>query len=79
MPQLLRCVCLVHLSPSRSILKVIKDLLEKDPTLKERTVLHVEDITLLLELCLKNMQFSLQDQFYKQVKGGAMGSLSALL
>ena len=36
-------------------LKVIKDLLEKEPTLKERTALSVEDITLLLEFCLKNM------------------------
>ena len=31
-------------------LRVIKDLLEKDPTLKDRTVLPVEDIILLLEL-----------------------------
>ena len=34
--------------PVDPALKVIKDLLEKDPTLKERTVLPVEDITLLL-------------------------------
>ena len=40
-------------------LKVIKDLLEKDPTIKERTALSVEDITVLLEFCLKNMYFSL--------------------
>ena len=39
-------------------LKVIKDLVEKDLTLKERAVLPVEDITLLLEYCLKNMYFS---------------------
>ena len=36
--------------PVDPALKVIKDLLEKDPTLKERTVLPVEDITLLLFL-----------------------------
>ena len=61
--------------PADPALKVTKDLLEKDPTLKERTVLTVEDITLLLEFCLKNMYFSFQDQFYEQVEGAAMGSL----
>ena len=60
--------------PVDPALKIIKDLLEKDPTLKERTVLLVEDITLLLEFCLKNTYFSFQDQFYEQVKGVAMGS-----
>ena len=60
--------------PVDSALKVIKDLLEKDPTLKERTVLPVKDITLLLEFCLKNTYFSFQGQFYEQVKGVDMGS-----
>ena len=53
---------------------VIKDLLEKDPTLKDRTVLPVKDIILLLELCLKNTYFSFPNQFYEQVEGVAMGS-----
>ena len=61
--------------PVDPALKVIKDLLGKDPTLKERTVLPMEDITLLLEFCLKNMLFSFQGQFYEQVEGAAMGSL----
>ena len=43
-------------------------------TLKERTVLPVEDIILLLEFCLKNTYFSFKGQFYKQVEGVAMGS-----
>ena len=43
--------------PVDPALKVIKDLLEKDPTLKERTVVPVEDITLLLEFCLKKSTF----------------------
>ena len=55
-------------------IKVIKDLLEKDSTLKERTVLTVEDIIQLLEFCLKNTYFSFQGQFYEQVEGAAMGS-----
>ena len=61
--------------PVDPALRVIKDLLEKDPTLEDSTVLPVEDIILLIEFCLKNMYFSFQDQFYEQVKGAAMGSL----
>ena len=61
--------------PVKPVLRVIKDLLEKDPTLKDRTVLPVEDIILLLEFCLKNTYFSFKDQFYEQVEGAAMGSL----
>ena len=61
--------------PVDPAIKVIKDLLEKDLTLKERTVLPVEDITLLLAFCLKNMYFPFQGQFYEQVQGAAMGSL----
>ena len=72
MPQLLWCVCPVHLSPSKSCPYIIKNLLAKDHTLKERTVLAVSDIILLLEFCLKNTYFSFQDQFYEQVEGAAM-------
>ena len=60
--------------PVDPALKIIKDLLEKDHTLKEMTVLAVSDIILLLEFCLKNTYFSFQDQFYEQVEGAAMGS-----
>ena len=54
-------------------LNVIKDLLDKE-TPKERTVMEVGDIILLLEFCLKNTYFSFQGQFYEQVEGAAMGS-----
>ena len=60
--------------PIDPALNIIKDLLEKDSTLKERTVMEVSDIILLLEFCLKNTYFSFQDQFYEQVEGAAMGS-----
>ena len=60
--------------PVDPALDTIKDLLGKDHTLKERTVLAVSDIILLLEFCLKNTYFSFQDQFYEQVEGAAMGS-----
>ena len=53
---------------------IIKDLLEKDNILMERTVLPVKDIILLLEFCLHNTYFSFQGQFYEQMEGVAMGS-----
>ena len=61
----------VPVDPARNI---IKDLLVKDHTLKERTVMDISDIILLLEFCLKNTYFSFQDQFYEQVEGAAVGS-----
>ena len=60
--------------PVDPALNIIRDLLDKDHTLKERTVLAVNDIILLLEFCLKNTYSSFQDQFYEQVEGVAMGS-----
>ena len=60
--------------PVDSTLVIIKDLLEKDPTCKERTVMSVGDIALLLNFCLKNTYFSFQGQFYEQDEGAAMGS-----
>ena len=60
--------------PVDPALNIIKDLLEKDHTLRERTVMEVSDIILLLEFCLKNTYFSFQDQVYEQVEGAAMGS-----
>ena len=60
--------------PVDPALNIIKDLLAKHHTLKERTVLAVSDIILLLEFCLKNTYFSFQVQFYEQVEGAAMGS-----
>ena len=53
---------------------IIQDLLEKNNTLKERTVLLVKDIILLLEFCLNYTYFTFQGQFYEQVEGAAMGS-----
>ena len=60
--------------PVDPALNIIMDLLEKYHTLKERTVMEVSDIILLMEFCLKNTYFSFQDQFYEQGEGAAMGS-----
>ena len=59
--------------PIDPALNIIKDLLDKDTTLRKRTVMEVEDIILLLEFCLKNTYFAFQGQFYEQVEGAAMG------
>ena len=60
--------------PVEPALGIIKGLLEQDNTLKERTVLLVKDIILLLGFCLHNTHFSFQGQLYEQVEGAAMGS-----
>ena len=60
--------------PIDPALKIIKDLLVKDPILQDRTVIGLDDIILLLEFCLKNTYFSFQGQFFEQVEGAAMGS-----
>ena len=60
---------LYTLVPIDTALKIIKDLVVKD-----RTVICVDDIILLLEFCLKNTYFSFQGQFFEQVEGAAMGS-----
>ena len=61
--------------PINLALNIIKDLLEKDDTLQDRTVLSVQNIIELLEFCLHNTYFSCQKKFYEQVEGAAMGSL----
>ena len=60
--------------PIDPALKIIMDVLVKDHTLKDRTVIGIDDSILLLEFCLKNTYFSFQGQFFEQVEGVAMGS-----
>ena len=62
--------------PIDPALNIIKDLLEKDDKLQDRTVLSVQNITELLGFCLHNTYFSFQNKFYEQVEGAAMGSPS---
>ena len=61
------------MSPHRSSLKNNKGSIGKGPTLKDRTVIGIDDIILLLEFCLKNTYFSFQGQLFEQVGGAAMG------
>ena len=51
------------------------DLLDKDNTLKERTMIPVKNVILLLEFYPHNTYFSFQGQLYEQVEGVDMRSL----
>ena len=61
--------------PIDPALNIIKDLLEMDEKLIDRTVLSVQNITEPLGFCLHNTHFSFQNKFYEQVDGAPMGSL----
>ena len=61
--------------PIDPALDIIRELLEQDTTLQDRTVLSVENITELLGFCLHNTHFPFTYNFYEQVEGAAMGSL----
>ena len=55
-------------------LNIIKDLLENDEKLNDRTVLSVQNIIEHLWFCLHNTYFSFQNKFYEQIEGVPMGS-----
>ena len=61
--------------PIDPALNNIKDLLEHNDTLWNRSVLSLQKITELLGFSLANTYFSFQNKFYEQVEGAAMGSL----
>ncbi|XP_066021382.1 uncharacterized protein [Pocillopora verrucosa] len=60
--------------------KVAKERLQEDASLRQRTSLPVEDIIHLLSFCLKTTQFAYNGTYYQQVFGTAMGSpISAVI
>ena len=61
----------VTMDPSISI---IKQKLQQDPLLSQRTNMSIQQIVTLLEFCLKNTYFHFQGKDYKQVHCTAMGS-----
>ena len=60
--------------PIESAITIIRNKLELDPELHNRTAMKVEHITSLLEFCLKTTYFQFQDRFYEQLQGAAMRS-----
>jgi hypothetical protein len=55
-------------------LQVISSKLHNDDTLAERSVLQTEAIMELLEFCLRTTYFQVDDKFFQQKDGMAMGS-----
>ena len=60
--------------PIQEAIDAIRDMLQKDETLDERTVLSPDKIAELLETCLRSTYFSYNGDYYEQVEGAAMGS-----
>ena len=60
--------------PTMKTITIIKQLLEQDQELQQRTSLSIENILSLLELCINSTYFSFQEKFYDQLEGAAMGS-----
>ena len=65
---------LFTLVPIDPTLNIIKDLLEKDEKLNDRTILSVQNILEVLGFSLHNTDFSFQNKFGEQVEGVAMAS-----
>ena len=60
--------------PTNKACIIIRQRLEEDPELNQRTSLTIDDIISLLEFCITSTYFSFQGKFYEQVEGAAMGS-----
>ena len=60
--------------PIEPSIEIIKKLLEDDKSLHQRTKMTVNQISCLLEFCLKTTYFTFQGKFFEQVKGAAMWS-----
>ena len=60
--------------PIQPVLNIIKNRLEKDQQLQQRTSMSVSQITSLLEYCFRSTYFVFQGEYYEQLEGAAMGS-----
>ena len=60
--------------PKTKAITIIKQLLEQDQELQQRTSLAIENILSLLEFCITSTYFSFQGKFYEQLECAAMGS-----
>jgi hypothetical protein len=61
-------------APVEEVLHVIKNKLFMDHTLSECSPLELDGVMELLEVCIKTTYFQLEDKFYQQKEGMAMGS-----
>jgi len=67
-------LCLRPFQKSWLSLQVIRDRLERDTTLTERTNISVSNSMKLLELVLRNSYFTYEQEHFHQTFGCAMGS-----
>ena len=60
--------------PIKPAINIIKQLLEDDKELQQRTSMTAQHIICLLEFCLTNTSFIFQGRYHEQTEGAAMGS-----
>ena len=60
--------------PVHPAIQIVKQRLQQDTTLSQRTSMSIPQITSLLEFCLTNTYFLFQVKYYEQVQGAPMGS-----
>ena len=60
--------------PVHPAIQIVKQRLQQDTTLPQRTNMSIPQITYLLEFCLTNTYFLFQGKYYEQVQGAAVGS-----
>ena len=60
--------------PVQPSIQIVKQRLQQDTTLPQRTSMSISQITSLLEFCLTHTYFLFQGKYYEQVQGAATGS-----
>ena len=60
--------------PIKDSITIIRDRLNADVELEDRTLLSIDDLCKLTEFCLRSSYFRFSDNFYEQKDGTAMGS-----
>ena len=60
--------------PVQPSIQIVKQRLQQDKTLPQRTSMSIPEITSLLEFCLSHTYFLFQGKHYEQVLGAVMGS-----
>ena len=60
--------------PIQPAINIIKKLLEEDQSFQQKTTMSVNNITCLLEFCLKSTYFNYQGKYYEQLEEAAIGS-----
>ena len=60
--------------PVQPAIQIVKQRLQQDTTLPQRTSMSIPQITSLLEFCLTQTYFLFEGKYYQQTQGAAMGS-----